>query len=248
MRSLRVHFLLRWAVSTCSGYGGWRRLINPVAVRLVLLLSLVPILALADPVALATAKPLKLLVFGDSLVAGYGLPQADAFPVQLERALAAEGLPVSVVNGGVSGETTTGGRARLAWTLGEGDAQPEAVIVELGANDALRGVDPDVSDANLDAILSEMQRRGIPVLLAGMRAPPNMGTDYTRRFDALYPRLAKVHNVPLYPFFLDGVAANPALNQADGLHPNAAGVTEIVRRITPAVVAWLRSMEKDRVR
>ncbi|WP_317628988.1 arylesterase [Defluviicoccus vanus] len=189
----------------------------------------------------AVAEPIRLLAFGDSLTAGYGLAPADAFPAQLQRALQAKGLTVEVINGGVSGDTTAGGRNRLAWTLGSGDAaQPAAAIVELGGNDALRGLDPEAAQANLDAILAELQRRRVPVLLAGMYAPPNLGADYTRRFKAIYPRLAEKYGVRLYPFFLDGVAGVPGMTQPDGIHPTAAGVTEIVRRITPDVVELLR--------
>jgi acyl-CoA thioesterase-1 len=190
----------------------------------------------------ATSDPaLRLLVFGDSLAAGYGVAPADAFPAQLERALRSEGLRVSVINAGVSGDTTAGGRARLGWILGAPDARPDAAIVELGANDALRGLDPARTYENLDAILSEFRRRDIPVLLAGMLAPRNLGPDYARSFDAVYPRLAEQHQVDLYPFFLEGVAGNRELNQPDGLHPTAAGIAQIVRRITPAVATLLRS-------
>ncbi|MFZ1415598.1 MAG: arylesterase [Defluviicoccus sp.] len=194
--------------------------------------------------------PVTLLVLGDSLTAGYGLARDDGFPAQLQRTLTTQGLAVRVRDGGVSGDTSAGGRARLAWMLGstpqqqQPDAGPDAVIVQLGANDALRGVDPDVTYANLSAILSELKARGMPVLLAGMRAPPNLGDDYQKRFDAIYPRLAEEYRVPLYPFFLDGVAAVPALNQADGMHPNAKGVAEIVRRIAPAATAVVDAAAK----
>lgn len=187
-------------------------------------------------------RPITLLVIGDSLTAGYGLAREDGFPAQLQRALAAEGMAVRVQDGGVSGDTTTGGRARLAWMLGSSpEQQPDAVIVQLGANDALRGIDPDVTRDNLAAILGELKTRGLPVLLAGMRAPPNLGEAYRQRFDAIYPRLADAFDVPLYPFFLDGVAAVPSLNQADGIHPNAKGVAAIVRRITPRVEALVQT-------
>ena len=187
--------------------------------------------------------PVRVLVLGDSLTAGYGLPRNEGFPARLQQALVAEGLAVEVIDGGVSGDTTAAGRARLGWALGsDADAQPDAVIVELGANDALRGIDPDITYRNLDAILGELKRRDIPVLLAGMLAPPNYGTDYGRRFAAVYTRLADAYGVTLYPFFLDGVARIARLNQADGIHPNAAGVDEIVRRITPAAAALVRSV------
>lgn len=232
-----MDFPERRGIRDCSGYGRHRWLINPAGLWRAALALLV---ALLLPRGLPAAEPVKLLVFGDSLTAGYGVAQEASFPAQLQRALAAEGLDVRVINAGVSGDTTAGGRARLAWTLGQGEAEPDAVVVELGANDALRGFDPATTAANLDAILNELKSRGIPTLLAGMRAPPNLGADYARRFDAIYPKLAAAHGVALYPFFLDGVAAVPALNQPDGMHPNAEGVGEIVRRITPAVVKLVR--------
>jgi acyl-CoA thioesterase-1 len=236
---------------TCSRYGLPAPLINAAAALLALVVAgLCPVggaggAGAAEP----AAPPVRLVVLGDSLTAGYGLPRADAFPARLEQALRAEGLAVSVIDAGVSGDTTAGGRARLGWALGRtpGEA-PDAVIVELGANDALRGLDPEEAYRNLDAILTELGRRGIPVLLAGMLAPPNMGSAYASRFAAIYPRLAKQHGVALYPFFLDGVAGDPALNQADGIHPNARGVAEIVRRITPAAADLVRRAAADRPR
>lgn len=220
-----------------AAYGSLRQWINAAAVA-----AAFTIVCLTAFGALAqSAARVSLLVVGDSLTAGYGLSRNDGFPAQLERALSARGLSVQVRDGGVSGDTSTGGRSRLGWMLGSGPAQPDAVpnavIVQLGANDALRGIDPELTYGNLSAILSDLARRGLPVLLAGMKAPPNLGEDYRRRFDAIYPRLAEEHGVPLYPFFLDGVAAVPTLNQPDGMHPNARGVAEIVRRITPAAVA-----------
>jgi acyl-CoA thioesterase-1 len=182
------------------------------------------------------AAEFTLLVLGDSLVAGYGLERRDAFPTKLEAALGRDGLAIRVVNAGVSGDTSAGGRARLAWAFAD---RPDAMIVELGANDGLRGLAPAQTFANLDAILAEAGREGIAVLLAGMRAPPNLGREYAAEFDAIYPRLAARHGVDLYPFFLAGVAARRALNQADGIHPNAAGVDEIVRRMLPAVRALI---------
>jgi acyl-CoA thioesterase-1 len=191
--------------------------------------------ALAAPAA-ADVAPKRLLVLGDSLTAGHGLEARDAFPARLESALKAAGLAVQVIPAGVSGDTTAGGRSRLAWALGaSGDTPPDAVIVEFGANDGLRGLDPAATEANLDAILAELKRRGIPVLLAGMLAPPNLGREYGAEFKAVFPRLAERYGVQFYPFFLDGVAAVPALNQDDGIHPNALGVDEIVRRILPHV-------------
>ena len=180
----------------------------------------------------ADSAPLRLLAFGDSLVHGYGLAADDAFPAQLERALRREGYRVEVLNGGNSGDTTAGALARLDWVLSD---RPDLVIVELGANDGLRGLDPGETYRNLDAILSRLRAEGIAVLLAGMLAPRNLGADYVEAFDAVYPRLAAAHDVALYPFFLDGVALQPDLNQADGIHPNAAGVARVVERILPSV-------------
>lgn len=192
------------------------------------MLLLAPATAAADKVVLA---------FGDSLTAGYGLAEAEGFPRQLEARLRAAGLAVRVRNAGVSGDTTAGGRARLAWTLAE---PADLVILSLGANDALRGIEPAVTRANLDAMLEELGKRKLKVLLAGMLAPRNLGEDYTKRFDAIYPELAKAHGVPLYPFFLAGVARQPELNQADGIHPNAAGVKRLVDGILLHVLALLR--------
>lgn len=178
--------------------------------------------------------------FGDSLSAGYGLPPADGFTAKLQAALRKAGIAATVRNGGVAGDTAAQARARLRWGLRGLGATPDLVIVELGANDMLRGLPPAQARANLDAILTELRNRRIPVLLAGMRAAPNLGPDYVRAFEAMYPDLAKVHRVPLYPFFLEGVAAQRRLLQGDGLHPNAQGVDIIVARILPAVRQALR--------
>lgn len=200
--------------------------------------------AVTRPTAAAAGDTPRLLAFGDSLIAGYGLPKNVSFAAQLERALEKEGLAVTVINAGVSGDTSAGGLARLDWTLaGTPHGGPDAVIVELGANDALRGIDPRVTYENLDAILGELKRRGLPVLLAGMRSPPNMGPEYAAAFNGIYPRLAEKHDVALYPFFLEGVAADPELNQADGIHPNARGVAEIVNRMSPAVKVLLKDLQ-----
>ena len=188
-------------------------------------------------VPVAAAKESRLLVLGDSLTSGWGLAAGDAFPAQLERALRAAGREdVRVVGAGVAGDTTAGGRARLGWSLAD---RPDAAIVELGANDGLRGIDPASSYDNLDAILAELKRRKIPVLLAGMYAPPNLGSEYGAAFNGIYPRLAERHGVHLYPFFLEGVAVEPGLNQPDGIHPNPAGVAVIVERILPYVMKVL---------
>lgn len=180
----------------------------------------------------AAGEPLRILALGDSLTAGYGLAAADAFPAQLERALNAAGVDASIINAGVSGDTSAGGRARLGWALKD---RPQAMIVVLGANDGLRGLDPAETEANLDAIVETARRAGVRVLLSGMKAPPNLGREYGAEFDALYPRLAAKHEVLFDPFFLAGVAARPALNQSDGIHPNAEGVARIVERLLPLV-------------
>jgi acyl-CoA thioesterase I len=182
--------------------------------------------------AAASAQPLKILALGDSLTVGYGLPAGQGFTAQLTQALRNAGFDATVIDGGVSGDTAAGGLARLDWALVN---DPAVVIVELGGNDALRGLDPSATKANLDAILTRLQQQHRAILLAGMLAPPNMGADFVARFDAIYPDLAKQHEVTLYPFFLDGVAGNPELVQADGIHPDAAGVAIIVQRILPVL-------------
>ena len=184
----------------------------------------------------AAAGEPRIAVLGDSLTAGFGLAREDAFPARLEAALRAEGHGWQVIDAGVSGDTSAGGLARLDWVLAD---MPEIVIVELGANDGLRGLPTDRMEANLDAILAGIGASGASILLAGMRAPANFGADYAAAFRAVYERLAAGHRVAFYPFFLEGVAMEPALNQPDGIHPNAAGVVEIVRRILPHVVALI---------
>ncbi len=196
------------------------------------------------PAAAAPRAPL-VWAFGDSLAAGYGLPPAQGFTSQLQASLRRAGIAATVRNGGVAGDTAAQARARLRWGLRGLGATPDLVIVELGANDMLRGLPVAQARANLAMILGELRRRKIPVLIAGMRAAPNLGRDYGRAFDAMYGDLARRYRVPLYPFFLDGVVANRALLQADGLHPNARGVQIIVRRITPAVTAALRATAKE---
>ena len=192
------------------------------------------VLALSQP---AWAEPpLRLLLLGDSLTAGYGLPHEDGFAARLSAALDRSGKSVALVDAGVSGDTTAGGRARLAWVLnGAPNGGVDAAIVELGANDALRGLSPRQMRINLTAILDELKRRNVPTLLAGMHAPPNLGETYGRDYDAVFSDLARKYDVVFYPFFLDGVALRPELNQPDGLHPNSAGVHVIVERILPAV-------------
>jgi acyl-CoA thioesterase-1 len=191
----------------------------------------------AKPVNAAADKPVKLVVLGDSLSAGYGLAAAAAFPARLQKALKGRGVNVDMINAGVSGDTSSGGRDRLDWSIPQGT---QAVIVELGANDALRGIDPNITRAALTDIVSRLKSRGIAVMLCGMLAPPNYGRDYAERFNSIYPDLAKAFDVPLYPFFLDGVAADAKLNQADGIHPTAEGVDIIVNNMLPAVETFLR--------
>lgn len=185
------------------------------------------------------AEPIKLVGFGDSLMAGYQLPASDAFPVKLEAALKAKGYDVEIANAGVSGDTSSGGLARLDWSVPDGT---KGVILELGANDALRGIAPEETEKNIDAMLTRLKERGIAVLLAGMLAPPNMGADYEKRFNGIYQRMAEKHGVALYPFFLDGVAAQADLQIDDGMHPNPAGVDVMVAKILPAAEAFLKSV------
>jgi len=202
--------------------------------RVQLLLALLLTFAAGSMPALVRAadQPVKIVVLGDSLSAGFGLPAGAAFPAMLEHALAAKGIAATVANAGVSGDTASGGLGRLDWSVPDGT---DAVILELGANDALRGIDPKLTKAALDGILTKLGDRRITVLLAGMQAPRNMGPDYVRAFDAIFPALASTHPVVFYPFFLDGVATDPKLNQGDGMHPNAAGIGVIVARILPQV-------------
>jgi acyl-CoA thioesterase-1 len=179
---------------------------------------------------IVAAEPVKIVALGDSLTAGFGLPREAAFPARLEAALRAKGHAVEIVNAGVSGDTPSGGLARLDWSVPEGT---DAVILELGANDGLRGIDPNVTRAALDGILRRLKERRIAVLFTGMHAPRNMGADYVRAFDAIFPQLAAAHDVVFYPFFLEGVVGDRALNQGDGIHPTAAGIETIVKRILP---------------
>jgi acyl-CoA thioesterase-1 len=182
--------------------------------------------------AFAAPAPVKIVALGDSLTAGLGLPAEATFPAKLNMALKRKGIPATVTNAGVSGDTATGGLERLDWSVPEGT---DAVILELGANDMLRGVDPAVTRKALDAIVTKLEARHVAILLCGMKAAPNMGAEYVREFDAIYPALASTHDVVFYPFFLEGVAADRSLNQPDGLHPTAAGVDKIVERILPKV-------------
>jgi acyl-CoA thioesterase-1 len=191
--------------------------------------------ALVFNVAIALAMPAgaripEVLAFGDSLTAGLGLPAGEAFPARLEARLRGEGIAVNIVNAGVSGDTTTDGLARLAWALAD---KPDFVILALGANDALRGIAPTLVRANLDQMIVRIQASGAKLLLLGMLAPPDWGADYKKAFDSIYPELAKAHDVPLYPFILEGVAMDPQLNQPDGLHPNPRGVAIMVDHVAP---------------
>jgi acyl-CoA thioesterase I len=206
-----------------SGYDGWRTFVNRAAFLAVITLLLAPLSAHATT---------RILALGDSLTAGFGVAPQEAFPVRLAARLQADGYDVDVANGGVSGDTTSGGLARLDWALRD---HPDIVLLELGANDALRGLDPKLAQANLDAMLKHITNAKIKVLLIGMRSPGNWGADYQKAFGAIYPTLAQKYSVPLYPFFLDGVALDTTLNQQDMLHPNAAGVDVIVSRIAPYV-------------
>lgn len=182
--------------------------------------------------AFATRDKVHIVAFGDSLTAGYGLPPGADFASRLEAALAGRGHQVRITNAGVSGDTTSGGLARFDWAVPQ-DA--DAVILELGANDALRGISPEIAQTNLDKIMAKLAARTIPTLIAGMQAPSNWGADYERKFNAIYPQLAKKYQAGLYPFFLEGIIDKPTLKLPDALHPNAKGVEEIVRRILPSV-------------
>ena len=211
--------------------------------RRFLLAAAVLIAAPAPGPSGAQDRPIKIVALGDSLTAGYGLPREAAFPPRLEAALRDKGIAVEIANAGVSGDTSSGGLARLDWSIPDGT---EAVILELGANDALRGIDPKVTRKALADILVRLKDRRIAVLLAGMRAPPNLGAEYTRDFDAIFPALAGEFDVVFYPFFLDGVVADRSLNQGDGLHPTAAGIDVIVTRILPKAEELLARVKAQR--
>ncbi len=187
----------------------------------------------------AAARALQMVGFGDSLMAGYQLAPGDAYPARLEAALKAEGVDVTIANAGVSGDTTSAGLARIDWSVPDGT---DAVILELGANDALRGVPPQETERNLDAMLTRLKERGIAVILMGMLAPPNMGAEFGEKFNGLFPRLAQKHGVALYPFFLDGVAAQSALQLEDGMHPNPEGVNVMVEKSLPAIREFVKGI------
>jgi acyl-CoA thioesterase-1 len=188
----------------------------------------------------AQAETLRIAMLGDSLTAGFGLPPQEALPVKLEKALKAAGRDVAIANHGVSGDTTAGGLSRLDWMMAD---KPKLVLVALGGNDALRGLDPAETERNLDAIITKIKAEGAAVMLFGMAAPRNFGPEYTKAFDGLYPRLAEKHKIPLYPFLLDGVAMDRDLNQADGIHPNIKGVGVLVSRIAPAVIKTIDALK-----
>ncbi|MDP9810564.1 acyl-CoA thioesterase-1 [Rhizobium tibeticum] len=187
----------------------------------------------------ASARPISLVGFGDSLMAGYQLPPGDGFPEKLQAALKAKGVDISIANAGVSGDTTTGGLARIDWSIPDGT---NGVILELGANDALRGIPPEESEKNLDQMIARLKERGIAVLLVGMLAPPNMGGDYAARFNPIYQKLAQKHGVALYPFFLEGVVLHAGLQLEDGMHPNSKGVDVMVEKMEPAITQFLATI------
>ena len=235
---------MRWAKQAASGVDRWfshmkdgasfmisdgiRHVISVVATLFFVLASPMPVNA-AD-------KPLRIVAYGDSLTAGYGLPTSAAFPVQLQKVLEARGRKIVIENAGVSGDTAQAGLERLDWSIGDG---VDGVILELGANDALRGLDPAQTRGALGAIILRLKARKIPVMLAGMRAPPNLGSAYASRFDRIFGDLAAAHGLVLYPFFLEGVAGDRSLNQSDGIHPTAQGIRIIAERIAPTVETFL---------
>jgi acyl-CoA thioesterase-1 len=212
-----------------TGYGRFAATVNSL---LMAILCLAAQFLVAHAQTATQTAPVRLAILGDSLAAGYGVSPAEAMPARLEAALRKQGRNVTVINHGVSGDTTAGGLERLDWMLAD---KPDIVLVELGANDALRATDPATTERNLDAIIGKLKAAGVTVWLAGMMAPRNYGPEYAKQFDGVYQRLADKHDVPLYAFFLDGVAQDPALNQGDGIHPNAKGVDVIVERILPFV-------------
>jgi acyl-CoA thioesterase I len=204
--------------------------VQPLVGAIIATIACATVVLTAQMRPIVAAEPIKIVALGDSLTAGFGLPPEAAFPARLEAALRAKGHAVQIANAGVSGDTPAGGLARLDWSVPDGT---DAVILELGANDGLRGVDPNVTRTALDGILRRLTERRIAVLLAGMRAPRNMGAEYVQAFDAIFPDLAAAYDVVFYPFFLDGVVGDRVLNQGDGIHPTATGIDAIVERILP---------------
>ena len=241
-----MEFPLKAGIATAGqseprSYGAPRAVFHLLGLLATLLALIFGAPAAAQAPAKATASREKLvLAFGDSLTAGYQLKANESFPAQLEAALRKEGRKVRVHNAGVSGDTTAQGKARLPWVLSSLKAKPDLAIVALGANDMLRGQPPAMAKANLDAILTELNRRGIPVIVAGMLAAPNLGPAYAREYNAIFPALAKKHGAALYPFFTNGVTAQPKYLLADGMHPNAAGVGVMVKGMLPTVRAELK--------
>jgi acyl-CoA thioesterase-1 len=223
-----------------GGYGRLRLWINGLTRSTIALAAFVGLILGASA---AQADTIRILGLGDSLMAGYGLAEEDAFPTRLEAALRARGHDVELINAGVSGDTTAGGRSRVAWSLAD---NPDAVLVELGGNDGLRGLPPQETKANLHAILTELARHKIPTLFTGMLAPPNLGREYGDEFQAIFPALAETHDVVFDPFFLEGVIAVEALNQNDGIHPNRKGVDVIVDRILPKVEELIARVKAKR--
>jgi acyl-CoA thioesterase-1 len=220
----------RPAVQVSRSYGKQARMVQTRRLFGLFTIAFLGLFAAFATDSAAEQRTVRLVVLGDSLSAGLGLAIQDALPAKLEKALKARGLPVAIANAGVSGDTTAGGLARLDWSVPDGT---DAVILELGANDALRALDPAQTRATLDAIITRLKARKIAVLLTGMLAPRNLGPDYAKAFDPIYPELAKAHDLVFYPFILEGVAANPALNQGDGMHPTAAGVDVMVQGLLP---------------
>ena len=209
-------------MTLASGYGRFVAAVNSLLLAFLCLVS----------VTHAQNAPIKIAVLGDSLAAGYGVKPEQSFPARLEAALKAAGRSVTVLNHGVSGDTTTGGLDRIDWMLGD---KPDIVLIQLGANDMLRGVDPALTERNLDTMIAKLKQAGVTVWLAGMMAQRNLGPEYVAAFDGLYRKLADKYQVPLYPFLLDGVAQDPALNQADGIHPNPKGAEIIAGKLLPFV-------------
>jgi len=238
--SMRLSMARSYGTSTVR-VEGLQRMFAHIRVLIIALMTAAPVFAQTP--AAAPDRPVKMVVLGDSLSAGLGLSATAAFPVRLQKALSDKGIKVDMINAGVSGDTSSGGRDRLDWSIPEGT---EAVILELGANDALRGIDPAVTRAALTEILTRLKARKIAVLLCGMLAPPNYGSEYAARFNAIYPELSKSFGVPLYPFFLEGVAADAKFNQADGIHPTADGVDVIVKNILPMVEALVGTISAQR--
>lgn len=226
-----------------SWIGRLTRICGQMVLAILLVNTSVPGWVLAEAPAAATDRPISIVALGDSLTSGFGVEIGAAFPVVLEKALKIAGHRVAIQNAGVAGDTTAGGLARLDWAVPDGT---ELVILELGANDMLGGLSPERARANLETIVLRLKGRGIEVMLAGMRASRNLGDDYANAFDRIFPDLATKYDLVLYPFYLAGVALDPKLNQPDGIHPTAAGVEEIVRRMVPTVEQALERVARQR--